>query len=181
MRQTFSFIVGFAIVTLLCLQAYPADYTHEFSVPHGKKLRLAVPVDFTLTTEEGEGLQITIRDPHGDYTLLISTLPLMDKQTEKMFSVELLKYLLLASGKELLKHSIEDRITLLDLEGCKGDAFYFVLSDSRNPLPEGEYPHAAQGMVLLGKLRLAFTILTNNRTDEALQAPLNVLRSARYK
>jgi hypothetical protein len=65
---------------------------------------------------------------------------------------------------------------LRELHGSQAVGYYFVATD-RNPSP-GDFKYLTQGIVHLGAINLAFTILTNDGQDSVVDAALEILRSA---
>ena len=74
--------------------------------------------------------------------------------------------------------AVERDINVMEIKGASGVGYYFTATD-RAPKP-GEYKHMAQGMLLIGDIALAFTILTNDGQDNVITDALAMLKSAAH-
>lgn len=74
---------------------------------------------------------------------------------------------------------MESTITLKEIKGTSGAGYYFNVTD-RAPKPE-EFKFMTQGVLRVGELLLAFTILSNDGAEAAVSNTLKMLREARLK
>ena len=172
-----------SVCALASSLATAGDATEAFTIPSGKSLHLTIPPElrWESATDDKGGVTVKIRPEDGSFEQLISTLPLLDKQTANMMDENMMTYLLVTRAKELVDRSVEKKIKLEKLEGAQGAAFYYCLTDAREVLPEGEFRHMCQGFVVLKRLRLTFTVLMNQRKPEVIDLALDIVRSAKYR
>ena len=172
-----------SVCALTSSVATTSDATQAFTIPSGKNLHLTIPPElrWESAADDKGSVTIKIRPQDGSFEHLISTLPLLDKQTADMMDENMMAYLLVTRAKELLDRSVEKEIKLEKLEGAHGAAFYYCLTDAREVLPEGEFRNMCQGFVVLKRLRLTFTVLMNQRKPETIDLALDIVRSAKYR
>jgi hypothetical protein len=72
--------------------------------------------------------------------------------------------------------AVEKELTVVEFQGRSGPGFYFAATD-RAPKP-GEFELLAQGILLVGELSVAFTILTNEGQEQVVEEALDVLKNA---
>ena len=75
------------------------------------------------------------------------------------------------------RQAAEQIVVLNELLGPEARGYYFKATD-RNP-KAGEYKYVAQGLLAVGEVRVAFTILTNDGQQAVIDEAFNLLRSAR--
>jgi len=75
--------------------------------------------------------------------------------------------------------AVEKQLTLKELSGIGGRGYYFSATD-RAPKP-GEYKYMTQGMLKLGNLALAFTVLSNDAESDVVATALQLLSTAEHK
>jgi hypothetical protein len=80
---------------------------------------------------------------------------------------------------EATSQSVERVLPIQEIKGVDGRGFYFAATD-RAPKP-GEYKYLTQGMIRVGEIALAFTILTNDGEESVVQAALKILRTAAHR
>jgi hypothetical protein len=83
------------------------------------------------------------------------------------------------AAKKAASQSVEGTLSLQDLKGIEGRGFYFSATD-RAPSP-GEYKYLTQGIVRVGEIALAFTILTNDGQEAVVKAALEMLQTAVHR
>jgi len=72
--------------------------------------------------------------------------------------------------------AVEKDIKVNEFAGASGPGFYFFATD-QDPKP-GEYKFMTQGMLKVGDLSVAFTILTNEGQDGIIRSALDMLKGA---
>ena len=83
------------------------------------------------------------------------------------------------AAKKAASQSVEGALALQELKGAEGRGFYFSATD-RAPAP-GEYKYLTQGIVRVGEIALAFTVLTNDGQEGVIKAALEMLRTALHR
>ena len=84
-----------------------------------------------------------------------------------------------ALAAEAQPQAVEAALPLKELVGTDGHGFYFTATD-RAPKP-GEYKFLAQGMIRVGEIALAFTVLSNDGQADIVTSSLQLLANARHK
>ena len=79
-------------------------------------------------------------------------------------------------AQEASSQAVEKELRVLELQGRSGAGFYFTATD-RAPKP-GEYKFLTQGSILVGKLVVNFTILTNDGQEAVVKQALDALKNA---
>ncbi len=72
--------------------------------------------------------------------------------------------------------AVEKHIDVHELKGSNGTGYYFSATD-KAPAP-GEYKYMTQGILPVGQLAVAFTILTNDGQELAVTQSLKALQNA---
>jgi hypothetical protein len=139
----------------------PDGWVSELSQPPGE-----VPPTISLKPKVGQPFEVMITPywRRGDDTTVYESA--LREQTE-------------AAAADAQSQAVEKALTLKELSGTEGHGYYFTATD-RAPKP-GEYKYMAQGMLKLGNLGLAFTVLTNDGQADVLAAALQVLSTAEHK
>jgi hypothetical protein len=83
------------------------------------------------------------------------------------------------AAKKAASQFVEGALPLQELKGTEGRGFYFSATD-RAPGP-GEYKYLTQGIVRVGEIALAFTVLTNDGQEGVVKAALEMLRTAVHR
>jgi hypothetical protein len=81
-------------------------------------------------------------------------------------------------GEELLSGSVEGKLVLERVDGVEGAGFFYSLTDKRPSLPEGGFRHMTQGIMAVGPLRLAVTVLAESPASPAKAMAFDLLRTA---
>jgi hypothetical protein len=84
-----------------------------------------------------------------------------------------------AAAKGAASQSVEGALPVQEIEGVDGAGFYFAATD-RAPNP-GEYKYLTQGVIRVGGISLAFTVLTNDGQEPVVRSALEMLRTAEYR
>jgi hypothetical protein len=83
------------------------------------------------------------------------------------------------AAKKAASQSVERALPLQELKGTEARGFYFSATD-RAPAP-GEYKYLTQGIVRVGEIALAFTVLTNDGEEAVVKATLEMLKTAVHR
>jgi len=84
-----------------------------------------------------------------------------------------------AAATSAMSQSVETVLPLKEIKGANGRGFYFAATD-RAPNP-GEYKYLTQGIVRVGEIALAFTVLTNDGQETVIRQALDMLRTAVHR
>jgi len=84
-----------------------------------------------------------------------------------------------SASVDAAQHSVERVLPLWELRGSQAVGYYFAATD-RHPSP-GDFKYLTQGIVHLGAINLAFTILTNDGQDSVVAEALEMLRTAVHR
>ena len=84
-----------------------------------------------------------------------------------------------AAAKSAASQSVEGVLPVQEIKGVDGGGFYFAATD-RAPNP-GEYKYLTQGVIRVGDISLAFTVLTNDGQESVVRSALEMLRTARHR
>jgi hypothetical protein len=83
-----------------------------------------------------------------------------------------------AAAKSAASQSVEGVLPVQEIKGVDGSGFYFAATDrATNPR---EYKYLTQGVIRVGRILLAFTVLTNDGQEQAVRSALKMLRSAAH-
>jgi hypothetical protein len=81
-----------------------------------------------------------------------------------------------AAANGAAPQSVEGALPIQEIKGVDGAGFYFAATD-RAPNP-GEYKYLTQGVIRVGGISLAFTVLTNDGQEPVVRSALEMLRTA---
>ena len=84
-----------------------------------------------------------------------------------------------AAAAEIRSQAVESELAVRELNGVSGHGYYFRATD-RAPKPD-EFKYLAQGMVQVGEITLAFTVLTNDGQSGVVDSALQALSAARHQ
>ena len=180
---------GFLLAVLLVTLQSPVPGTAPPAVPFGCKvahhhrLVLLVPEPWHATASDPVNGAVTIRvtsKGSQDFILLLTALE-PDKASAKLLDEEGIKLLVTMQGAEMLPTAVETELKLLRVEGGAGVGYFYVLTDRREVLPEGEYRYVCQGVMAVGRLSLSVTLLTHRPTEDLMRAFFRLLKGATEK
>lgn len=83
------------------------------------------------------------------------------------------------AAKTVASQSVEGALPIQEIKGLDGRGFYFAATD-RAPKP-GEAKNLTQGIIRVGEISLAFTVLTNDGQEAVVRSALDMLRTAVYR
>jgi hypothetical protein len=83
------------------------------------------------------------------------------------------------AAKQTELRSTEGTLVIREVSNSGAKGFYYAATD-RAPKP-GEYQFLTQGMIPVGDIALAFTVLSNDRDGATARAALDLLKSARHR
>lgn len=82
-------------------------------------------------------------------------------------------------ARQLQGQAVEKELTVRELKGANGHGYYVKATD-KAPAP-GEWKILTQGMMKVGDVVLAFTILTNDGQEAVAKSALEMVREAAYR
>jgi len=181
--------IGTLLVLCLALLTAPTassdgSDSHElkFKVERKHFLTLQVPstCEARQTQEQGEPFTVSITPLTGtDFTILVSAITI-EGDDAPLSTPDEIRMLMEYRATGLLPTARETEVKLYRLKGESSVGYFFTLTDKRAELPEGEYRYMSQAIMLVGKLRLSGTLLTD-RWDEANQRRFfDLLRTAAW-
>ena len=147
--------------------AIPAGWKDELKAsPASKGSPGKAPTTVALTPREGAPFEVAVT-PVGRQKPGAST----DTAIKMRLSVQ--------QGADKVKPSaIEQYLAVEQLTGAPGPGYYFSATD-REPKPN-EFKHLTQGMLLVGDVVVAFSILTNDAQEKVRDQALAMLKSASH-
>ncbi|MGO8830560.1 MAG: hypothetical protein ACLQT5_15055 [Steroidobacteraceae bacterium] len=83
------------------------------------------------------------------------------------------------AAKSAASQAVESALPLQEIKGVDGRGFYFTATD-RAPRP-GEAKYLAQGIIRVGEIALAFTVLTNDGQEAVVRSAFDMLRTAVHR
>jgi hypothetical protein len=81
-----------------------------------------------------------------------------------------------SAANAALKEAVEKEVKVLELRGAQSQGYYFLLTD-KAPGP-GEFKYLTQGMLSVGELTVAFTILHREAASDDREKALRVVADA---
>ncbi len=152
---------------------------HEQVVSGVCTLRYAVPEGWTVEAKTPAPGAVALRlTPIVGHEAKVLVTGLAPRAGSPLASRSEIKRATRAMGEALLSGSTEKRIELRRLDGTDGSGFFYTLTDARTPLPEGEFPVMTQGIMAVGALRLAVTVLAQQKDSAASRMTFDLLRTA---
>jgi len=142
-------------------------------------LRLAVPEGWTAESHAPAPgtVKITLvpRDGAPARVLIIGTASAAEPGLKSTGDI---KRAARSMGEAMLPGSMEEKIGLERVDGTDGSGFFYTLTDRRPELPEGEFRVTTQGIMAVGALRLAVTVLSQEKDSPAARVAFAMLRTA---
>src|SRR5262249_38449342 len=79
---------------------------------------------------------------------------------------------------EVRASAVENQLPLIKLQGASGTGFYFSATD-KSPKPN-DYRHLTQGLLNVGRVSVAFTLLTHDSQDDVATKTIAMLKRATF-
>lgn len=180
-----AFTLRRCLAGLLCLASVGAIAQNvvprHFSLFGHGQLELAVPSTWSTDLRRAPGRlppTLEIRQQAGaPFEILITVIWPM-RQEIPLPDLPTLHEEVASAAKTAQSQAIDTRIVVRDLVGPTVRGYYFSATD-RAP-KEGEYKYMTQGAARVGRINLAFTILTNDGQESVVKAALKMLREATH-
>ena len=159
--------------------AEPTGFRSYQLAKHGS-LQLSVPNSWNdqMRQRQPDSPPTILFTPERGYGFNVQVTPLwLAKQDAKLPAMEELKTVISSAADDAKPHAVESEIPIREIQGASGAGYYFTLTD--HAPKSGEFKFMTQGMLRVGKVMLAFTILSNDSTESAVADALIMLRGAR--
>lgn len=184
MRQLACLLVSFATAaTAIAAEgakkafALPDNSKLELSIPAGWKDEVkavqaakanqgAAPSTVTLTPREGAPFEVNV------------TPVARQRQGASADTAIKMRHSVQQSADKVKPSAMEQYLAVEPLGGAPGPGYYFSATD-REPKP-GEFKYLTQGMLLVGDVVVAFSILTNDAQEKVRDQALAMLKSASH-
>ncbi|MGO9850295.1 MAG: hypothetical protein ACLPTM_01575 [Steroidobacteraceae bacterium] len=159
-----------------------ASSVHVYPLPDHGRLLLSVPDDWKeeiKSPQPGAPTALWFSARSGaSFNVLIT--PITAPKPENTVPDDVaIRAMVSASARKLESQSVEKQLLLKDLVGptCRG---YFFVATDKAPAPE-EWKYLAQGVVRIGGIALAFSVLTNDGQQPIAKAAIEMVRQAVYR
>jgi len=151
----------------------------ELVIPGVCSLRVAVPQGWTARLERtaAGGAEVRIT-PESGPRAEVSMESLAPERALAMKSTGAIKAAVRTMGEGALSTAVEKKLVLERVDGTDGAGFFYSLTDNR-PQPGAAGPrYLTQGIMAVGQLRLAVTVLAGEPDSAARAMALDMLRTA---
>ena len=185
MRPSHRWRARFALIGLACFAFAPsfaqAPKAQQFALPDHGQLELLVPESWHAELHQPAGPlppTITLTPSSGaPFQVLITAVwPL--RAGASLPNLAAIHDQVAAAARALGPDSVEKVLIVREIGGAGNQGYYFAATD---PAPKpGEFKYLAQGIVHLGEVNLAFTILTNDGQEAVVKAALDLVRRASH-
>jgi len=150
-----------------------------FELPEHAALTLLVPEGWVGEMKQGGshmGPTITMGPRSGAKFVMTMTAVWPMAPAHEMPDESAIRSEVAAAAKSAQSQSVEGVLSIQEIKGVDGRGFYFTATD-RAPKP-GEAKYLTQGIIRVGDISLAFTVLTNDGQEAVVRAALEMLRTA---
>lgn len=145
----------------------PAGWKDEVKTPQAQKAsKGSPPPTVALTPREGAPFQVHV------------TPVTRQRQGASADTAIKMRHSVQQGADKIKPTAMEYYLPVEELTGAPGPAYYFSATD-REPKP-GEFKYLTQGMLLVGDLVVAFSILTNDAQEKVRDQALAMLKSASH-
>jgi hypothetical protein len=152
-----------------------------FNLPAHGRLVLIAPVDWTVEVHPSAGNSpptLEFRQKSGA-TFHVFLTPMWTASTDTPFPDDAsVQAKVGAAAKQLEIQSVEHPLLVKELVGTANRGYYFMATD-RAPKPE-EWKYLTQGVIRIGPVDLAFSILTNEGQESVVKSALSMLSTASH-
>ena len=152
-----------------------------FNLPGHGKLLLAVPAAWNVEVHPqpdqlAPTLELTQKN-RGSFHVLLT--PMWTRDTGTPFPDDAAVRNQVAAAAKLAEgQSVERALTIRELFGKSNRGYYFTAAD-RAPKPD-EWKYLTQGIIRIGRVDLAFSVLTNDGQDSVIKSALGALLAASH-
>ena len=146
-----------------------------FALPDNSKLELAIPAGWKDELKE-KSLALSPRE--GAPFQVVLTPVARQKPGASADTTIQMRHNVQQAADKVKPSALEPYLAVEDLKGASGPGYYFSATD-REPKP-GEFKYLSQGMLLVGDVVVAFSILTNDAQEKVRDQALAMLKSASH-
>ncbi|MGC1389115.1 MAG: hypothetical protein WA807_13980 [Steroidobacteraceae bacterium] len=175
-----SLVASFVIAAFAVALAAPSP--KEFPLPGHGALTLRVPEGWTAEMKP-PGTQlpptITLAPWNGPKFVMSVTAEWPMASAQTLPDDNAIRSDVAAAARSAQSQSVEGVLPLQEITGVDGRGFYFTATD-RAPKPN-EAKYLTQGIIRVGEISLAFTVLTNDGQETVVRAALEMLRTAVHR
>jgi hypothetical protein len=173
------YILSIILLVSSAANAAPSASPQSFKLPGHGELQLRVPDSWAaVVSQPSENLPPTIvlKAKAGQPFQILVTPVWAVRGGGLLPGLAEVKQEVGAAAKEAAPQSVEGTLPLQALSGASNHGYFFKATD-RAP-KAGEFKYLTQGIVCLGEINVAFTILTNDGQDSVIKAALDAMREA---
>lgn len=174
--------LAFAFALAFAPTARAADTTEKsYALPQHGTLKLVAPHDWKDEVHPAEpGMPPTIEfQPAKGVPFEVLVTPIWRAHADVPLATrETIHDRVQRAAESMKGQSVETDIPLVELKGASGPGFYFAVTD-KAPKPD-EFKYLTQGIVQVGELVLAFSVLTNDGQANVVSAVLAMMKSAAH-
>jgi hypothetical protein len=168
--------VSFAFIAAAAAQTKERSYTlpdhgvFQMKVPASWKDEVLEPTDKRMPP------RIVLKPASGDLFQILITPFWKASEDAPSLSDTMARQMVQRAVEAAQPNAAEKTLKIVELQGATGRGYYFFATDKA---PEqGSYKFLTQGILPVGELAVAFTILTNDAKKDVESAALTMLRGA---
>ena len=153
----------------------------SFSLPGHGQLLLAIPSAWKVEVHQPPGpmpptLEFSPKEGAPFHALLTATWPVPAGAPPP--DLPAIRERVGAAANAAETQSVEKTVLVRELSGASTHGYYFTATD-RAPKP-GEFKYLTQGIIQVGAVDVAFSVVTNDGQDTVIKAALEMLRTAAH-
>jgi hypothetical protein len=152
-----------------------------FALPDNSKLELTIPPGWKDELKEKQGsapAAIALTPREGAPFQVVVTPVARQKSGGSADTAIRMRHNVQQAADKIKPSAVEQYLPVEELTGAPGPGYYFSATD-REPKP-GEFKYLTQGMLLVGDVVVAFSILTNDGQEKAKEEALAMLKRASH-
>jgi hypothetical protein len=176
MRRSLLRSLSWLGLSLATATAMAADGEKKaFALPDNSKLELAIPAGWQ---DELKEKSIALSPREGAPFQVVLTPVARQKAGGSADTAIQMRHNVQQAADKVKPSALEQYLAVEELKGASGPGYYFSATD-REPKP-GEFKYLFQGMLLVGDVVVAFSILTNDAQEKVGDQALAMLKSASH-
>ena len=178
MTTTLRWLLGLGL--LLSAAAAIAQAEKRYPLADHGSLVLMVPAGWTEQVRQDDKTRppTILYSPGGKMQQVMVTPIWRTRPDVPPFSKESVRQNIEQGIKAIREQALEKEIPIIEFQGKSGAGYYYEATD-KAPKP-GEFKFLRQGMVMVGDLLVAFSILTNDRKDATMVDAMRMLQGAAH-
>jgi len=152
--------------------------SRQFEVPGHGRLEMRIPDSWRVNVRQSAGQlppTITFSSGTGEPFKVLVTAGWSVQQRTNRSNIDSIRDEVGSAAKQLAPHSVERTLPVREVRMRSNRGYYFTATDI-DPRPEFKY--LTQGIILVGQIEIAFTVLTNDGQDSVTQQALDMLGRA---